>query len=71
MKGDVTRAGLQRGLNLRGRANFENRYLRPALAAGLIEMTIPDKPNSRLQQYRLTDAGRRVLLTDAGRGEVK
>ena len=69
--GDMARADLQRGLNLRGRANFENRYLRPALAAGLIEMTIPDKPNSRLQKYRLTEAGRRLLLTDAGVGEVK
>jgi hypothetical protein len=24
-------------------------------------MTIPDKPNSRLQQYRLTDKGRSVM----------
>jgi ATP-dependent DNA helicase RecG len=70
MHGEMTRADLQGALNLKGRANFENRYLRPALAAGLIEMTIPSKPNSRFQRYRLTDAGRR-LVTAAGRGEVK
>jgi ATP-dependent DNA helicase RecG len=31
------------------------------LQAGLIEPTLPDKPNSRLQQYRLTDRGRALL----------
>jgi DNA-binding PadR family transcriptional regulator len=29
--------------------------------AGLIEYTIPEKPNSRLQQYRLTTKGRALL----------
>ncbi|WP_394344454.1 Fic family protein [Sphingobacterium lumbrici] len=26
-------------------------YLKPALRQGFVEMTIPDKPNSRLQHY--------------------
>ena len=48
-------------LGLKGRDNFEKLYLLPALAAGLIERTIPEKPNSRLQKYRLTEKGRSVL----------
>ena len=30
-------------------------HLKPALNAGLIEMTISEKPGSRLQKYRLTN----------------
>jgi predicted transcriptional regulator len=36
-------------------------YLKPALDDDLIEMTIPDKPRSSKQKYRLTEKGKRVL----------
>jgi Fic family protein len=45
-------------LKLSHRPTFRANYLNPALSAGLIERTIPDKPNSRLQKYRVTTKGR-------------
>lgn len=35
----------------------------------LLELTVPDKPNSRLQKYRLTDKGRRLLAKARKGGE--
>lgn len=61
IQGEMGRNALQSVLGLSDRKSFRERYLKPALADGLIEMTIPDKPNSRLQKYRLTDKGRRWL----------
>ncbi|MCY3818519.1 MAG: transcriptional regulator [Gammaproteobacteria bacterium] len=54
---ESSRAELQAALNLRDRRSFIDTYLRPALEAGLIEMTLPDKPTSRNQRYRRTSAG--------------
>ena len=45
---------LMRKLGLSHRPSFRKQYLHPALDTGLIAMTIPDKPNSRLQKYRIT-----------------
>jgi len=61
IRGEMGREALQAARELSDRKSFRERYLKPALADGLIEMTIPDKPNSRLQQYRLTDKGRQWL----------
>jgi Fic family protein len=49
---------LMEKLQLSHRPTFRKNYLHPALAARLIEMTVPDKPNSRLQKYRLTAKGK-------------
>lgn len=40
--------------------NFKN-YIRPLLDYEIIELTIPDKPNSPLQKYRLTEKGKKLL----------
>jgi ATP-dependent DNA helicase RecG len=60
LDGELTRGALQEALGLTHREHFRKAYLLPALDAGLIEMTRPDKPNSRSQRYRLTEQGRRV-----------
>ena len=44
-------------MGLRDRTKFRNKYVRPLLEEGIIEMTIPDKPNSQNQKYRLTPKG--------------
>jgi len=61
IRGEMGREALQFTLGLSDRKSFRERYLKPALANGLIEMTIPDKPSSRLQKYRRTDKGRQWL----------
>ena len=44
------------------RTRFRDQVLRPLLHAGWIEMTIPDKPTSGRQRYRLTPLGRELRL---------
>jgi predicted HTH transcriptional regulator len=51
---------IQKQLDLKQRHKVFINYIQPALKLGLIEMTIPDKPNSRLQKYRLTQKGKDV-----------
>ncbi len=57
----MSRQALQEALGLKDGEHFRKAYLLPALEAGLIEMTIPDKPRSSKQKYRLTDKGQEVL----------
>ncbi len=56
--GDWTRAEMLQRLGLSDRKNLASEDLRPALGDGLIEITIPDKPHSSKQRYRLTAKGR-------------
>ena len=47
-----SRKEMQEFMGLTGRRNFSEKYIKPLLNAGEIEMTIPDKPNSPNQRYR-------------------
>lgn len=38
-------------LGLKSRVGFRKNYLNPAIEAGLVGMTIPDKPTSKSQMY--------------------
>jgi len=61
LEGEMDRNTLQKTLKLKDRFHFREAYLLPALEDGLIEMTIPDKPRSSKQKYRITEKGCEVL----------
>lgn len=58
---EVSAAALMQTLGLSDRKNFRERYLRPALESGFVEMTVPKKPQSSKQSYRLTQRGIKML----------
>ena len=44
-------------MDLTDRTKFRRKYIHPLLEAGIIEQTMPEKPNSQNQKYRLTAKG--------------
>lgn len=59
LTGEMTRVQLQAALGLENDEHFRKACLQPALEAGLIERTLPGKPRSTKQKYRLTALGAR------------
>ena len=64
--GKMNRQQLKTALGLKDDEHFRKAYLLPALEAGLIERTIPDKPRSSRQKYRLTHKGRERIKSWIG-----
>lgn len=60
LKGEMGRAELMKALGLKDEKHFREHYQQAAIAQGVMEMTIADKPRSRFQKYRLTDKGKAV-----------
>ncbi|NCC62022.1 MAG: ATP-dependent DNA helicase [Verrucomicrobiae bacterium] len=59
--GPLSAKELRNLMNYKHRPSFREQYLLPALTTRFIEMTIPEKPNSQLQKYRLTERGEKAL----------
>lgn len=70
--GPMSKSGLSRSLGQRSVSGQLNRVISALLTDGCIGYTIPDRPRSRLQKYRLTDAGRAAAegRSDGGAGEA-
>jgi len=58
--GELSRVEIQLLLDLKDAEYVRQQYILPALELGLIEMTLPSKPSSKLQKYRLTTEGERL-----------
>lgn len=58
--GSLSKSQLAAGLGQKTVSGQLNKVIRELLRKEQIEYTIPEKPNSRLQKYRLTEKGRRA-----------
>ncbi len=57
----LSRKEILAAIELNGDSRAFKRHVEPLLTDGFIEMTVPDKPNSRLQKYRLTGIGKAFI----------
>jgi predicted HTH transcriptional regulator len=60
-EGQLSASELAEAMGLKSKTGAFKRTVKALLAHHLIEYTIPDKPSSRLQKYRLTPEGKAVI----------
>lgn len=61
LNGEMRQGEIMAALGLKDEKLFREHYQQAGMATDLIEMTIPDKPNSSKQRYWLTELGRAQL----------
>jgi len=57
----LSRKDIFAAMDRNGDSRSFGRHIAPLVQAGFIEMTVPGKPNSKLQKYRLTRKGRAFI----------
>jgi Fic family protein len=57
----LSRKEIFAAIGLIGDSRSFKRNIEPLMAEGFIEMTVPDKPNSKLQEYKLTGKGLELI----------
>jgi len=58
----LSRKEIFAAIGMSGDSRSFKRHLEPLMANGFIEMTVPDKPNSRVQEYKLTNSGKEYII---------
>lgn len=61
--GPMSKVDLSRDLGQKEVSGQLNKVVRQLIAEGMIEYTVPDKPRSRLQKYRITAKGMDAVAT--------
>lgn len=59
--GTLSRREIFDTIGMNGDTRASRRHIGPLLAEGFIKMTVPDRPSSKLQRYRLTDKGKSAI----------
>ncbi|MDN7024128.1 ATP-dependent DNA helicase [Methanoculleus sp. FWC-SCC1] len=65
-----SKAELSRGLGQKEISGQQSKVVRQLLADRVIEYTVPEKPSSRHQKYRLTEKGRAALAKSGSEGDM-
>ncbi|MGV8111256.1 Fic family protein [Methanospirillum sp.] len=66
----MNRKDLQKAIGLLDAEHFRKSYINQVLGIKVIEMTVPEKPASSKQRYRISGIGKQLLEKLRDKGET-